>query len=127
MHFDLVDIRLFVNIAETKSLTRGAELSHMCASAASKRIRNVEENIGASLLYRTSTGVTLTQAGQAFHDHSRVLLHQLEELERDLEHYSASPNSKGLRGTIRVSAGSAVVSEILRRYIRTSILRCAPS
>jgi DNA-binding transcriptional LysR family regulator len=113
MHFDLIDIRLFVNIAETKSLTRGAELSHMCASAASKRIRNVEENIGASLLYRTSTGVTLTQAGQAFHGHSRVLLHQLEELERDLEHYSASPNSKGLRGTIRVSAGSAVVSEIL--------------
>ena len=113
MHFDLIDIRLFVNIAETKSLTRGAELSHMCASAASKRIRNVEENIGTSLLYRTSTGVTLTRAGQAFHDHSRVLLHQLEELERDLEHYSASPNSKGLRGTIRVSAASAVMSEIL--------------
>jgi DNA-binding transcriptional LysR family regulator len=113
MHFDLIDIRLFANIAETKSLSRGAELSHMCPSAASKRIRNVEESIGASLLYRTSAGVSLTRAGQAFHDHSRVLLHELEELERDLEHYSASPKSKGFRGTIRVSAGSAVVSEFL--------------
>jgi DNA-binding transcriptional LysR family regulator len=113
MHFDFIDIRLFVNIAETKSLTRGAELSHMCAYAASRRSRHVEERIGTSLLYRTSAGVTLTRAGQTFHEHSRVLLHELEELERDLEHYSSSPSSTGLRGTIRVSASSAVVSEFL--------------
>jgi hypothetical protein len=35
MHLDFVDLRLFVNIAETNSLTRAADRSHMCLSAAS--------------------------------------------------------------------------------------------
>ena len=34
-HFDLPDIKLFVNIAEANSLTRGAERSHMSLPAAS--------------------------------------------------------------------------------------------
>ena len=35
MHFDLVDLRLMVRIAETNGLTRGAEASHMSLPAAS--------------------------------------------------------------------------------------------
>ena len=59
-HFDLPDIKLFVNIAEANSLTRGAERSHMSLPAASIRIKNLEEGLGVKLLYRTSQGVTLT-------------------------------------------------------------------
>ena len=47
-HFDLPDIRLFVNIAEANSLTRGAERSHMSLPAASIRIKNLEEGLGRS-------------------------------------------------------------------------------
>jgi len=35
MQFDLIDIELFVNIAETTSFTRGAERSHVSGPAAS--------------------------------------------------------------------------------------------
>ena len=60
LHFDLVDLRLMVRVAEANSLTRGAEASHISLPAASTRIKNLEESLGLKLLYRTSQGVTLT-------------------------------------------------------------------
>ena len=86
-HFDLPDIKLFVNIAEANSLTRGAERSHMSLPAASIRIKNLEEGLGIKLLYRTSQGVTLTPPGQAFMHHARRVLQQLADLRVDLAEY----------------------------------------
>lgn len=48
IHFDLVDLRLFLAIAEANSLTRGAEATFMSVSAASIRVKNLEESVGAS-------------------------------------------------------------------------------
>jgi DNA-binding transcriptional LysR family regulator len=42
MHFDLVDLRLMVHIADANSMTRGAELSFISLPAASTRIKNLE-------------------------------------------------------------------------------------
>ena len=64
MHFDLVDLRLMVRVAEANSLTRGAEAAHMSVPAASTRIKNIEESMGTKLLYRTSQGVTDTYFGR---------------------------------------------------------------
>ena len=54
MHFDLVDLRLMVRVAESNSLTRGAEASHISLPAASTRIKNLEESIGAKLIERAN-------------------------------------------------------------------------
>jgi DNA-binding transcriptional LysR family regulator len=79
MHFDLVDLRLFVHTAEANSLTGGAERSFLSLPAATTRIKRLEEMIGAKLLYRISHGVTLTPPGQAFAHHARLVLNQLEQ------------------------------------------------
>jgi len=70
MHFDLIDLRLFVNISEQNSLTGGAERSHMSLPAASARIKNLEDSFGTRLLHRTGQGVTLTPPGQALLHHA---------------------------------------------------------
>jgi len=44
MHFDLTDLRLQVHVAESNSLTRGAERSHMSLPAANTRIKNLEDS-----------------------------------------------------------------------------------
>jgi DNA-binding transcriptional LysR family regulator len=119
MQLDWVDIHLFANIAETSSLKRGAELCHICPSAASRRIKNLETEVGASLLYRSTVGVRLTAAGHAFHRHLLILLHEMEELERDLSRYNSDrSHSNGLKGTIRITAGNALVSEFLTPVLR---------
>mgnify|MGYP000461624596 CR=1 FL=1 len=107
-HFDLPDIKLFVNIAEANSLTRGAERSHMSLPAASIRIKNLEEGLGVKLLYRTSQGVTLTPPGQAFMHHARLVLQQLTDLRGDLAEYV-----KGSRGHVRIFANTTAMAEFL--------------
>ena len=107
-HFDLPDIKLFVNIAEANSLTRGAERSHMSLPAASIRIKNLEEGLGVKLLYRTSQGVTLTPPGQAFMHHARLVLQQLSVLRADLSEYV-----KGTRGHVRIFANTTAMAEFL--------------
>src|SRR5437870_13258809 len=86
-HFDLVDIRLFVNIAETTSLTRGAQRSNISQPSASTRIKNFEDGLGLRLLKRTGHDITLTAAGQTFLHHARMVRQQLEHLDGDLQEH----------------------------------------
>lgn len=107
-HFDLVDLRLFVNIAEMNSLTRGAERSHMSLPAASTRIKHLEDSLGTKLLYRASHGVTLTPPGQALLHHALQMQRQMEHLCADLQEYA-----QGIKGHIRIFANTTAISEFL--------------
>jgi len=118
LHFDLVDLRLLVRVAEANSLTKGAEASHLSLPAASTRVKNLEESIGTKLFYRNSQGVTLTPPGQAFVHHARLVLSQLEHLRGDLQEYT-----QGVKGHLRVYANTTALSEflppVLSAYLRT--------
>jgi DNA-binding transcriptional LysR family regulator len=117
MHFDLTDLRLLVHVAEANSLTRGAERSHLSLPAASTRIKNLEESVGAKLLYRTSQGVTLTPPGQAFVHHARLVLGQIEHLRGDMQEYA-----RGIKGHLRVFANTTALGEFLPPVLRAYLL-----
>ncbi len=118
MHFDLFDLRLMANIAEADSMTKGAELSFISLPAASTRIKNLEEGIGAKLLNRTSQGVTLTPPGQAFVHHARMVLGQIEHLRGDLQEYAS-----GIKGHVRVFANTTALGEYLPPVLRKYLLQ----
>ena len=117
MHFDLVDLRLMVRVAEANSLTRGAEAVHMSVPTASTRIKNIEDSIGTKLFYRTSQGVTLTPPGQAVVHHARLVLGQLEHLSGDLQEYA-----KGIKGHLRVFANTTALGEFLPPVLRSYLM-----
>ena len=117
MHFDLVDLRLMIRVAEANSLTRGAEAVYMSVPTASTRIKNIEDSIGIKLFYRTSQGVTLTLPGQAFVHHARLVLGQLEHLSGDLQEYA-----KGIKGHLRVFAKTTAHGEFLPPVLRAYLL-----
>ena len=116
MYFDLTDMRLMLNIAEVKSLTKAAERTFLSLPAASHRIKNLENSIGTELLYRSSQGVTLTPAGEVFVEHAKLVSQQLQYLRGDMKEYA-----EGIRGRIRVYANTTAMSEfmpaILGRYL----------
>jgi DNA-binding transcriptional LysR family regulator len=118
LHFDLVDLRLLINIAECNSMTGGAERSCISLPAASNRIKHLEETIGAKLLYRTGQGVTLTPPGQAMVHHARMVFGQLEQMRGDLQEYA-----RGIKGHLRVAASTTAIAEflpqVLQRYLST--------
>jgi DNA-binding transcriptional LysR family regulator len=108
MHFDLVDLNLFRHIVEAGSITHGAERAHLALAAASTRVRNMEEGLGASLLVRGRQGVTPTQAGRTLLQHARTILRQAESLREDLGAYAG-----GAAGQIRVLSNTNALTEFL--------------
>jgi DNA-binding transcriptional LysR family regulator len=108
MRFDLADLNLFRHVLEAGSITGGAERAHLALAAASTRIRNVEEALGAALLVRGRQGVTPTQAGRTLLQHARTILRQAERLREDLGAYAG-----GLAGQIKVLSNTNALTEFL--------------
>lgn len=108
LFFDLIDLRLFANIAEAQSLTRGAERSHVSLAAASLRVKNLEQALDTPLLYRARNGVTLTPAGHTFLRHALIMLRQGERLHGDLQAFV-----KGVKGRVRLLANTTAITEFL--------------
>jgi DNA-binding transcriptional LysR family regulator len=63
IRFDLIDLQLFLHVAEAASITHGATRSNMSLASASERIRDMEGTLGAPLLERKRRGVRLTPEG----------------------------------------------------------------
>jgi len=108
MRFDLVDLSLFRHVVEAGSITRGAERANLALAAASTRVRNMEDALGAPLLVRTRHGVRPTQAGRTLITHARTMLAQSERLREDLSAYAG-----GLAGQIRVLSNTNALTEFL--------------
>lgn len=116
MHFDLPDLRVFIHIAEAKSITGGAERAHISTAAVSTRIKSLEEQLGSRLLYRSSKGVELTPAGEKLLKHARAILRQVDFLKSDFSEYGSEAV-----GHLRIFANTTAVSEfmpaILARFL----------
>lgn len=108
LRFDLVDLRLFLNIAETGSITHGASRSAMALASASERIRAMEAALGAKLLERQRRGVRPTAAGSALLHHARLVMQQLERMRGEL-----AEHAEGLRGRVRLLSNGAAAAEFL--------------
>jgi DNA-binding transcriptional LysR family regulator len=108
MRFDLADLNLFRHVVEAGSITGGAERANLALAAASTRVRNMEEALGAALLVRGRQGVTPTPAGRTLLAHARAILRQAERLREDLGAYAG-----GLAGQIRVLSNTNALTEFL--------------
>jgi DNA-binding transcriptional LysR family regulator len=117
MHFDLVDLRLFVYIAEENSLTRAAVRAHMSVAAASMRVKNIEQSINTKLLNRESHGITLRPAGEVFLHHARQVLGQLENLSGDLQAFV-----QGVKGHVRIQANTTAITEFLPNVLQAFLI-----
>ena len=76
---ELRHLRYFVAVAEAGSMTVAAERRlHTAQPSLSRQIRDLEAEVGATLLKRNPHGIELTAAGRAFLDHARLALAQAE-------------------------------------------------
>lgn len=108
MHFDLPDLRLFIHIAESPSLTQGARRAFLSPAAASARIKALEAQLESRLLYRDSRGVELTPAGERLLHHARLIMRQVDYLKSEFTDYGTDS-----AGHIRIFANTTAVTEFL--------------
>jgi len=112
MLFDLTDLRLFIFVAELKSLTKAAERMHLSLAAASNRVKELESRFGMRLLYRESKGVLLSPAGETLLIHAQQFMQQVERLRSDMQQYN-----NGIRGHIRIFANTTAVTEFMPQVL----------
>lgn len=80
---DLRRLRLFLAVVDQGGFTAAAEAEHVAQPAVSLAVRELEAELGASLLVRSRRGATLTAAGEALVPPARQAL-------RDVEHAAAA-------------------------------------
>ncbi|WP_404299727.1 LysR substrate-binding domain-containing protein [Alicycliphilus denitrificans] len=105
---DFVTLRLFCAVAQTGSITKGAERCHLALSAASRRMSDFEAASKAMLMERTAQGVRLTPAGHVALQHAMRLFQGFELFSNELSEYSS-----GSRGHVRLWANMSALVEFL--------------
>ena len=121
MRFDLVDLHLFVAIAEANSITHGAARANLALASASARIKALEASLGVALLTRGRRGIALTAAGEALLGHARIVLHDVETMRGDL-----GAHARGLQANVSLLANTVGLSEHLPKAL-ASFLREHPN
>jgi len=108
-------IRYFVAASEHGSFRKAANALGIQGSAVSRRIRDLEDKLGASLFHRHRGGVSLTQAGQHFLHRARKALRQIGEGARDVAAIGRAEDGR-IKVGIFSSLASGFLSDLLRAY-----------
>ncbi len=80
---DLKRLTYFCKVIEYGSISRAARQLNMAQPPLSKRIQELEDELGVSLLRRSSNGVELTAAGNYFYHRICQVMNQLEEAKQE--------------------------------------------
>jgi DNA-binding transcriptional LysR family regulator len=112
MRFDLVDLQLFIAVADSRSITGGADRSNLALASASARIKGLEEALGVALFRRGRRGVDLTAAGESLLDHARLVIHNVDAMRGDLARFAS-----GVTANVLLLANTSGLSEHLPRAL----------
>ncbi|MDP1718390.1 MAG: LysR family transcriptional regulator [Burkholderiales bacterium] len=117
IRFDLISLRLFLSVLEESSFTRAATREHITAPAVSKRISELEAQLGVQLFERHSSGVRPTAAGRALEVDARSMFATLDRMQTLAGDYAS-----GERGEVRLYANASSIVDTLpdemRRFSR---------
>lgn len=77
---ELRHLRYFEALASTLNFTRAAELLHIAQPPLSRQIQQLEDELGVTLIDRSSRPLALTRAGSFFFEQSTQILGRIEEM-----------------------------------------------
>lgn len=95
----LAEMEVFVAIVDAGSISAAADRLDIAKSAASKRLSDLEQRLGVSLMQRTTRRLSLTGAGSEFYQRCAAILNELADAEADITAATAA-----LSGEIRIAA-----------------------
>lgn len=109
------DALLFVRVADTRSFKEAARQLQISRSQASKRIATLEQQLGSTLIYRSSRSISLTACGEALLEHCRRICHLAEDARAAVEELSGSPSGR-LRLSVPTCLGASLLPRLLEEF-----------
>jgi LysR family transcriptional regulator, transcriptional activator of the cysJI operon len=114
---DLERARLFRDIAQGRSVSKGAKQNGISQSAASQHLQDLEGQLGLPLLDRGTRPLTVTDAGKLYLEMCRDVLRRQDEFQAALERMKTE-----VEGTVRVasiySVGLSEMSQLEQEFSR---------
>ena len=109
------NLKLFKDIAQPRSVSRGASLNGVSQSAASQHVQELERQLDAILLDRSTRPLAVTEAGRRYLDFCRDVLRRREDFEAALDRLKYQ-----VEGTVRVasiySVGLSEMADLEQRF-----------
>ena len=87
-------INTFLTVAKVGSFTRASETLHLTQPAISKRIANLEQELGSVLFDRIGKEVKLTAAGEVFEHHAKLIAQAFQNCNTDLNNIQSFVTGK---------------------------------
>lgn len=109
----LKQLRLLVAIAKHSSILRAAEENCISQPAATKLLKDLEEDFSVQLFQRTNRGVVPTEFGDALVRHGRLILAQISHAAQELDDLN-----QGLGGRVIVGTLLAASAQVLPYAIK---------
>jgi DNA-binding transcriptional LysR family regulator len=111
------NLRLFRDIAQARSYSKGSVMNALSQSAASQHVQDLEKQMGVALLDRSRRPLTVTPAGQLYLEYCREVLRRKDQFESALERLK-----NAVEGTVRVasiySVGLSEMVELEQEFSR---------
>lgn len=106
----------FVAVADTGSFTEAAKKLERDASLISRRVSQLEQQLGVRLLARTTRRVALTEVGATYHRRIQGILDELANASREASDVAASPQGL-LRVSLPVTFGRQWIAPLLPHFL----------
>ncbi|ARM89029.1 LysR family transcriptional regulator protein [Rhizobium sp. CIAT894] len=114
---DLNDIAVFVKVAQYGSFSRAAHSLGMPVSTVSRKVTSLEEQLGVTLLQRTTRKLSLTEQGRAYYNRCNEPLAHLLDAEQVLTETQRKPEGL-LKISVPVIFGQEVFYEFLSTFLK---------
>ena len=103
--FDWSDMRIFLAVAEHKSINAAARSLQISQPTASQRLKELELRLNTQLFVRSASGVSLTEAGERIREQALPMLRSAQSIDRTLREAD-----ERLEGRVKISAPEGVLT-----------------
>jgi len=105
---DPKSLQLFLSVVRHGTIAAAAEAEHIAAAAVSRRLGELEEQLGTPLVVRSNKGIEPTPAGRALVTLSHRVLNDLDDIRHQMRDYAA-----GVKGYVRVFANLSAITQFM--------------
>lgn len=112
---ELRHLRYFITVANERNFSRAAEKLHIAQPPLSRQIRQLEEELGLTLIDREARPLKLTEAGRLFYKHASQVLNEMDRLRLLMRRYASAEKTRFVIGFV----GSTIygpLPTLIRRF-----------
>ena len=112
---DTRDLKVFVAVYETKSITRAAKDQFLSPQGCSKIIQKIEGELGTSLFARNHFGVAPTPQGDALYRRAQMVIRLLDGVKDEVE------AARALKYTLNIASTQGVSEYLSLAFVQAAL------